>query len=533
MLADPQSAIYAKLRELYSDDEQVERAAEFCGEAVDEFGRVYGTDRQAVIVRATGRINLMGMHIDHRGGSVNPIAIKEVFFVAEPREDDTIVIRNVEDDAYPEERFRIRECLPEGKIRDWDRWSHEELEKRKNDLSITWSNYVRAAVLYLQHLHTRDDGTFDPTLRGMNVMVYGSIPRAAGLSTSSSIVVASLDAALRINGLTLEGKDFIDACGTGEWYVGTRGGSGDHAAIKFGRPNSILHMKSLPLAVKTLPFPAGYKIVLANSLVEAKKQAGARDAFNSRVASYIFGLMLTRKRFPEYAPKLERLRDINPTNLGIDDRAMYEILRALPERATREEVLTMLPDEEESVRHVFRSHAEPPDGYKIRQVCLFGIAECIRSDMAAAFLHHGDIQGFGDLINISHEGDRLSRPEGDKRVPVDGSIPDEKIDSLIADLESGDTDRVERARFWRQPGGYECSCEEIDVLVDAAMSVEGTIAARLVGAGLGGSMMAIVREEQAQSVIDQMVADYYGPRYLRKAIEVVQPVGGAGVIEVD
>ena len=533
LIADRTSPFYDKLAEICGSRDVVDEPAAVCRAAVEEFGRSYGEDREVIVVRATGRINLMGMHIDHRGGSVNPIAIKHVFFVAEPREDDTVVLRSVDSERFPEEGFIIRECLPHGKIRDWDTWSHDELEKRKDNPNITWSNYVRAAVLYLQHLHTQEDGTFAPAFRGMNVMVSGNIPLAAGLSTSSSIVVSAAEACIRINDLSVEPKEFIDVCGYGEWYVGTRGGSGDHAAIKFGKPNAILHMTSLPLSVETVPFPAGYCVVLANSLVESKKQAGSRDAFNTRVGSYLFGLMIARRKFPQHAPKLERLRDINPDTLGVSEAEIYRILRAMPESATREEVLQLLSEDEAEVRHIFRSHAEPAEGYNIRQVCVYGVTECIRADMAADRLKAGDVAGFGELINISHEADRVTRLEEGRRVPVDNSYPEARIDELIADAESRDPEPVERSRLWRQPGGYDCSCEEIDILVDTAHSVPGVVGAGLVGAGLGGSMIAVVEENQAQPVIDRMAEAYYRPRNLPTAVQVVQPVAGSGVIEPD
>jgi len=532
LLADENSPLYAKLADVYGGADLVAEPAETCRRAVEAFAEWRGEDAGAIIVRATGRINLMGMHIDHRGGSVNPIAIKEVFFVAEPRNDDRVVLRSAEAGEFPEEGFVIHECLPHGKIRNWDSWSHDELDKRKDDPNITWSNYVRAAVLYLQHVHTTEDGEFEPALHGMNVMVNGNIPRAAGLSTSSSIVVASAEACIRINDLKVEPMDFIDICGYGEWYVGTRGGSGDHAAIKFGRPNAILHMTSLPLSVETVPFPPGYRIVLANSLVEARKQAGARDAFNNRVASYLFGLMLARKSFPRHAPRMERLRDITPACLGVSQAEIYRIIKAMPETASREDVLRVLADEEKEVRHIFRSHAEPGEGYKIRQVCMYGITECIRADMAADRLKAGDVKGFGELINISHDADRVTRVVDGERVPTDNSYPDARMDALIADAESGDPARVERARLWRQPGGYDVSVPEIDILVDIALDAPGVIGAGLVGAGLGGSMIALVEEAHADELVERMAEDYYRPRDLPVKAEIVAPVGGAGVMDV-
>ena len=530
LLADASGPVHSELAELYGGADQIGEAVSACRRAVDAFAEAWGPDREVVLIRSTGRINLMGMHIDHRGGPVNPIAIKDVFLVVEPRDDDTVVLRNVESREFPDERFVIHECLPQGKIADWDNWSHDELAKRKGDPGITWSSYARAAVLYWQHTHTRDDGTFDPALKGMNIMVCGNIPRAAGLSTSSSLVTATAEACIHVNGLACTPKEFVDACGYGEWYVGTRGGSGDHAAIKFGRPNAIVHMKDFSRVVEPVPFPPDYRVVLANSLVEAKKQVGARDAFNGRVASYVYGLLLVRRKFPRYAPKLAHLRDINPGTLGVSEADIFRMLLELPETADRAQVLAMLPDDVDEVQHVFRSHAEPAEGYKIRQVVLFGIAECLRAAMAPERLRAGDVAGFGELLNVSHDGDRVTRMVDGQRVPQDNRIRDGVIHDLIADAQSGEPERVERSRLWRQPGGYDCSCEGIDVLVDVAREVPGVVGARLVGAGLGGSMVAVVEDDRTRDVIGRMAEEYYRPRGLPVAVEVVQPVGGCGIL---
>ncbi|MBR3278566.1 MAG: galactokinase, partial [Lachnospiraceae bacterium] len=41
---------------------------------------------------------------------------------------------------------------------------------------------------------------------------------------------------------------------------------------------------------------------------------------------------------------------------------------------------------------------------------------------------------------------------------------------------------------------YEVTCEEIDYLVDTAMSIDGVIGSRMIGSGLGGSTVNIVKE---------------------------------------
>ena len=54
-----------------------------------------------------------------------------------------------------------------------------------------WGNYIKAAVLRLQHQYQ------DVRVRGLNLAVAGNVPIAAGLSSSSTLVVATLQAGHR------------------------------------------------------------------------------------------------------------------------------------------------------------------------------------------------------------------------------------------------------------------------------------------------------------------------------------------------
>ncbi len=534
LIKDTSGAFYKKLGQIYGDNGKLkDRAAEMCLQTLEAFGRAYGENRSVIIVRSTGRVNMVGTHIDHRGGSVNPICIRDMWLVAEPRDDDTVLAKDVESGEFSDEQFCISQCLPVGvKIRDWDTWCYDEFEKRKGDASITWSSYVRAAVLYLQHLNTRDDGSFAPAIKGMNMMFYGDIPRAAGLASSSALVMAAVEAVIRLNNLPIELADMIEHWGFAEWYVGTRGGCSDHAAIIYGRLDNILHITAFPATVDSTTLPEGYCVLLVNSLIEAKKRVGARDIFNSRVAAYVFGLMMIRKNFPKYADKLQRLRDVNPQRLGVDEAEIYRIVKSLPESVSRAEILQLLSESERKVRRVFRSHSEPEEGYKIRQVCLYGITECIRAGMVPDCLRKGDVKTFGELISFSHDGDRVTKLVDGERVPTDNSYSNERIDALISDLQSGDPQRMNRARLWRQGGGYNVSIPELDILVDIALATPGVIGAGLVGAGMGGGIVVVVKDEYAQQVIENLAEQYYRPRNLKVAAEVVTTVGGLCTIDV-
>jgi N-acetylgalactosamine kinase len=534
LIKDMKSSFHKKLHQIYGDNDNLKaEAAQMCQRALEAFAERYTADRSVLIIRSAGRANLLGTHIDHRGGSVNPIAVKHMWLVVEPRDDDMVLAKNVESDDFADEQFGISDCLPEGeKIKNWDTWCHDEYEKRRNDPSITWSNYIRAAVLYLQHLNTKDNGSFAPAIKGMNMMVYGNVPRAAGLSSSSALVMITVEAVIRINSLDIKPAEFVEHWGFAEWYVGTRGGCSDHAAIIYGRHNTLLHIGAFPLSVEEAELPKGYCFVLANSSIKAKKQAGARDIFNSRVSAYVFGLLLIRKNYPDYADKLERLRDVNPQRLSVDQSQIYRMVKSLPVCAGRADILKLLPTEGQKIHRVFRSHAEPKEGYLIRQVCLYGIAECIRAELVSNCLRAGDIKKFGEIINISHDGDRVTRLVDGERVPTDNSYSDERIDALINDLESDDTGRMSRAELWRQGGGYNVSLPELDTLVDIALDTEGVVGAGLVGAGMGGCIVAVVEDKNARQLIENLAEQYYHPRNLSVTAEIITPVGGLCTMDV-
>ncbi|MBC8470558.1 MAG: hypothetical protein H8D56_13885 [Planctomycetes bacterium] len=534
LIKEANNAFCTRLDQIYGDNKDLKaEAARMCLRCLEEFAGRYGADNSVIIVHSTGRVNILGTHIDHRGGSVNPVCVKEMWLVVAPRDDDRVLLKNVDSKQFPDEQFHISNCLPTGeKIRDWDTWCYQEYEKRKNDPSVTWSNYIRAAVLYLQHLNTNDEGIFAPAIKGMNMMIYGDVPIAAGLSSSSALVMGAAEAVIRINSLEMKPVDFIENWGFAEWYVGTRGGCSDHAAIISGKPGTILHITAFPTSVEDAALPGGHSFVLANSNIEAKKQAGARDVFNSRVAAYIFGMMMIRENFPEYAEKLERLRDISPETLGVDEVQIYRMIKSLPASVSRADILKILAEHERKIHRVFRSHAGPEQGYQVRQICLYGIAECIRAEMVPQCLRTGDMKTFGELMSASHNGDRVTKMVDGQRIPTDNSYPDKRIDALISDLKSGDKRRMDRARLWRQGGGYNVSLPEIDMLVDIALATPGCLGAGLVGAGMGGSIVAVVQDKHAQQLIENLARQFYRQRNLPPGAEIIIPVGGLCTMDV-
>ena len=64
---------------------------------IEKFIALHGRDRRAVLATAPGRVNLMGRHVEHRGGNVNVMGIdRATAFVAAPRDDDRVTLANLD-----------------------------------------------------------------------------------------------------------------------------------------------------------------------------------------------------------------------------------------------------------------------------------------------------------------------------------------------------------------------------------------------------------------------------------------------------
>ena len=517
------------LRRIYgNDDALIAHRIQAYTRVLKLFVRRYGADREAVISRAPGRVNLMGRHVEHRGGYINPMAInREVLMVAAPREDDVVNLTNVDRRSFPDRRFSISGELS---LVPWEDWlsyiNSRRVQQMVLDAHGDWANYVKAACLRLQQSFR------SVRLRGLDAAVVGDIPQAAGLSSSSAIVVAAGEATIACNRLDITASDFVDLCGEGEWYVGSRGGAGDHAAMKFGRRAQVSRVRFFPFDFEYVPgIGDAHRLVVFNSQVKAQKSSSARDVFNQKVAAYEFGLMMVLDRFPHFAHLVEHLRDLNAERLHIRPHVIYEILLTLPQSMTRAQLReTLSAGHRERAETIFETHGEPRN-YDIRSVMLYGLAECARSERAGELLRRGDLAELGRTMCVSHDGDRVARASvTGTMVPFDYKTPDATLRRLLGDLQSEQPERVEQAQLYRQPGGYACSVPEIDQMADVAMATDGVLGAQLSGAGLGGCMMVLCRADAVDRLRRRMSREVYKPRGLKPDYTVCRPIEGSGLL---
>jgi len=521
-------AVAASLAEIYGPSrEHIRSRLSRLGEMLEVFAASFEGDPPVAVARAPGRVNLMGRHVDHRGGYINTIAIhNDVWIVAAARNDGRVIFRDLDP------QFGPYEIDPSALCRASDRqpW-HEFIESPEVNAHLAadrgaWANYGLGAFLRLR----REFGRRVPA--GLSAVVWGDVPVSVGLSSSSSVFVATAIAIARLGAIEIEAGRLVELCGEGEWFVGTRGGAGDHAAMIYGRRGMISQIGFHPIHLAgQAELPRDLEIILCNSGQRAEKSRHARDRFNARVAAYEIALALLRRRCPDLIARVNHLRDINPAFLGVGVDRIYEALKSLPLWMTRQQVHDALPGEADRIETWFASHGDHEGGYPLRAVLLFGIAECERSRQALDALRSGDFDRIARLFAVSHDGDRVSRPAGrGERRSWSAEVGDDYLDRLIRLARSDDPAEREKASLAHQPGAYGCSTPEIDEMVDIATATEGVVGAQLVGAGLGGSIVVLARSGTAEKLARNLGEKYYSPRGLETEVRRFQPAAGAGCL---
>jgi len=479
-------------------------------------------DEDVLISRAPGRVNIMGRHIDHQGGHGNMIAIdRDFFMIAGVRDDREIRLCNMEPHHFPDRLLNIDELFSGYTGGDWlDYVNSNEVRRRVEASHGNWSQYIISPIIRFQAKFPRK------RLCGMNILASGSIPIAAGVSSSSAIVVAATEAILHLNGLEVIPEEFVELCGEAEWYVGTRGGAGDHAAMKFAKRNHVVQVAFFPFGVtNVVPFPTNYLFVICNSHEKARKTAEAKDIFNHRVACYHIGREFLKMKFPSHAMNIHHLRDINTRTMGISYPELLSMLKALPNTLTRNEVMSHLPHA--LVEQYSGTHEGIFDSYPIRTIVLYGLAECERSRMCPELLIRGEAETFGRWMNVSHNGDRVAIwGRGGISRPFRIDYSDDAIEQLILDARKG----LAQAELVNQPGAYGCSIPQIDHMADIALSVEGVIGAQILGAGLGGCMMALVHKDAWENLQYALGRHYYDAANLEPDMFICHPVAGSGIL---
>ncbi|MBN1910932.1 MAG: hypothetical protein JW818_14395 [Pirellulales bacterium] len=235
---------------------------------------VLPSDAPAVAFFVPGRVEVLGKHTDYAGGRTMVLAASQGFAcVAHPRDDEYVRVT----------------ATDQGEAVDF------ALDPDLVPRSGHWANYPMTVARRIAR-------NFAGPLRGVDLALASDLPPAAGMSSSSALIVGVFLVLAQRNELSRLPEyvenihDVTDLAGylgtvengqtfgslVGDRGVGTFGGSEDHTAILSGRPGQISQYSYCPVRFeRAVDLPDGYTMAVASSGVVAEKTGQAMARYNA------------------------------------------------------------------------------------------------------------------------------------------------------------------------------------------------------------------------------------------------------------
>ncbi|MCQ3937885.1 MAG: galactokinase [Chloroflexi bacterium] len=227
-----------------------------------------------LIVRAPGRVNLIGEHTDYNDGFVLPMAIdRAVWLALRPRDDEQVRLFSL--DLGAESGFLLT-SLARGS---------------------GWIEYPKGVAHQLMEAGY--------SLRGFDAVMTGDIPRGAGLSSSAAVELATARAFAAISNIEWDATKMAKLAqkAENEW-VGVNCGIMDQMASAACREGHALFLDCRSLETRHIPLPRGISIVILDT---STRRGLVDSAYNER-----------RSQCEEAAKwfGVEALRDVSVEDLG-------------------------------------------------------------------------------------------------------------------------------------------------------------------------------------------------------------------------
>ena len=280
-----------------------------------------------------GRVNLLGEHVDYVGGHVFPCAISlGTYALVAPRTDTKTRIYSMN--------------LADKGVIEFD------MHSLKYNPAYDWANYVAGTIATLEQAGHKATNGFD-------IVIYGTLPAGAGLSSSASLEVLT---AVILNENFNFGLDTVEMVKLSQKaeneFVGMNCGIMDQFAVGMGKKDCAILLDCNTLKYRYSPIKLGdASIVITNT---NKPHSLVTSAYNER-----------RK---ECENALKALQKVKPD------------LKALCELTNEEfdEIADVIEDPIEKIRarHAVRENQRTLDGVKA--------------------LESNDLEKFGKLMHDSH-----------------------------------------------------------------------------------------------------------------------------------
>jgi galactokinase len=206
-----------------------------------------------LIIKAPGRINLIGEHTDYNKGFVLPASIeKGIYFAVSANNSEAIRI-----EAFLSQPEKIEFAL---------NGTHKEFNS-------FWGNYFKAIIEILI--------SENYPLKGMDCVFGGDIPIGSGLSSSAALCCGFIYAITKISGKKLSREKIALIAQKAEHKIGLNCGLMDQYAVLFGKKGNAFFLDCNDLTHSYIPINLnGYSWVLVNSNI--KHNLAVDSEYNKR-----------------------------------------------------------------------------------------------------------------------------------------------------------------------------------------------------------------------------------------------------------
>ena len=294
------------------------------------------------VVRAPGRVNLIGEHTDYNDGFVLPMAIDRAVWIAfEPRDDRRVAVFSV--DYHEQGEFSL------------DDLRHEK---------AGWIEYLKGTAWSLA-----DAGL---SLTGWQGVLMGDVPLGAGLSSSAALEMATARAFAAAGSLEWDAAKMAKLGQKAEnRWVGVNCGIMDQLISAAGRVDHALLIDCRSLDLQPVPLPPGTAVVVLDT---STRRGLVDSAYNQRrsqceAAAKFFGVSALRdvsiERFQAAADGLDAVAQRRALHVISENDRTLEAAEAM--RRGDAVLLGRLMNE---------SHRSLRDDYEVSSDALDAMVEC-------------------------------------------------------------------------------------------------------------------------------------------------------------
>ena len=219
--------------------------------------QTYFNAKPKFIVRAPGRVNLIGEHTDYNDGFVLPMAIdRDVRIALNPRVDDTVrlfsldVSTRLNTSLKTDSVFNLHSLAP----------------------SEGWIEYPKGVAYYLMK------AGYD--LKGFDAIITGDVPRGAGLSSSAAVELATARAFAAVSNFEWDAVKMAKLAqkAENEW-VGVQCGIMDQMASAVCKEGYAMFLDCRSLEIQHIPLPKNISVVILDT---STRRGLVDSAYNER-----------------------------------------------------------------------------------------------------------------------------------------------------------------------------------------------------------------------------------------------------------